>query len=1107
MTGETTVRTAVRIHGRGAQREALRALLEELPTRGGQLLVTGEPGLGRTTLLQWAARSFRAGPVLRPRPGPDPGAHVTPERLLGSLRAAAGAAPVLVCVDDAHLWDAASRTALGRAAQGRPHSAGPVGLLLSVAADRAVDPEFAHLPVLRLDPLAPPRAAALLDDVTDGAVAPAVRERLLAEAEGNPALLLALVRRLSPGELRGHRPLPQPLADAATLAEVAGGAPAGPSAYARDLLLTVAAAVRGSDGPDVDAGPVLDAVRRLRPAPGSGPRAEALPVQLLLAGDRFRFHSPLVRRTVHATAAPDRRRAAHRALADVLESGGHRLPGLLHRSWSLSGPAPASSADRLASVAADGTVRASYRLRATAYARAAELTSDGAGRAERYTAAAEQALLAGRPERARPLLAAARGCAAPAAVRGRAELVRGLVELRDGPVGDAHQSLLLAASLLAADAPADAATAALAAADAAWAAGDLPACLATLAPGPPTRSGTAVCEGPGGAVVCEGPAGTLVREGPAGAVVCEGAAGSWGCEGLAGAVACEGLAGSRGCEGSAGAVVCEGAAGSWGCEGLAGAVACEGLAGSRGCEGSAGAVVCEGAAGSWGCEGLAGAVACEGLAGSRGCEGSAGAVVCEGAAGSRGCEGPAGAVVRDGGAGSRGCEGLAGAVVRDGAAWIPVHESPAGVPVHGHTVGHRPAVPLATVVRDHRVGMRALLEGRLDRAGGPLGQVVERGRTEERPEALLRSAAAALLLGDVDAARRGGARALAAARQLGSDALVPQALEYLAYAELRAGRHAQARTHAEEGLRTALSAGQRNTAANHRAVLALAASIEEEPDVVARHVAAALATARQHGLAQAATLAEWAAARADLGRGRPFDAADRLGLLVLPGPGRGHFAVWRLAVPCFVEAAVLAGRHDDTREVLTDFAGWAAFGADPQAAAQLARCHALLAPPDRADDLYRRALARHDEAGGDFERARTALLYGKWLRRRRRPREARGRLGTALAGFERCGAGVWAAQARDELRALGAAAPYGTGAGTLTRLTRLTPQQLRIARHVAEGATNREVALRLAVSTRTVDYHLRKVFAALGVRSRLELARLVGQAEQAEHVEKTGAQP
>ncbi|WP_217143429.1 helix-turn-helix transcriptional regulator [Streptomyces sp. AC627_RSS907] len=912
MTGETTVRTAVRIHGRSAQRQAVRTLLDGLRTRGGHLVVTGEPGLGRTTLLRWAARSFRAGPVLRLKPGPDRHARVTAEELPATLRAAAGGAPLLVCVDDAHLWDAPARAALGRAAE-RLHDAGRVGLLLSVAGHRAVDPEYAHLPLVRLDPLTPPQAEALLDDVTDGAVDPAVREELLAEAEGNPALLLALVRRLSPAELRGRRPLPRPLADAGTLAEVAGAALTGLSADARDLLLTVAAAVRASDGPDVDAGLVLDAVRRLRPSGAPAPPLEPPPAPLALADDRLRFHGPLVRRTVHATAAPDRRRAAHRALADVLEGDGRLLPGLLHRSWSLTGPAPLL-AERLAAVAADGTVPASYELRATAYTRAAELTTDGPARAERYTAAAEQALLAGRPDRARPLLAAARAGTAPAIVRGRAELVRGLTELRDGPVGDAHQSLLLAASLLAPDAPADAATATLAAVDAAWAAGDLPACLATLAAEPPHRDET---------------------------------------------------------------------------------------------------------------------------------------------------------------------------------------------PAHRTTGTRQPAAPVAATVRDHRAGMRALLEGRLDRAVVPLGQVVERAGTEDRPEGLLRSAAAALLLGDVDSARRAGARALAAARQLGSDALVPQALEYLAYAELRAGRHPQARAHAEEGLRTALRAGQRNTAAHHQAVLALAASIEEEPEVVARHVTAALTTARRHGLVQAATLAEWAAARADLGRGRPLDAADRLGLLVLPGPGRGHFAVWRLAVPCFVEAAVLAGRHEDARAVLADYAGWAAFGADPQAAAQLARCRALLAPPERADGLYRRALARHDEAGGDFERARTELLYGKWLRRRRRPREARGRLGAALAGFDRCGAGVWAEQARGELRALGAA-PHQEGAGALTRLT---PQQLRIARHVAEGATNREVALTLAVSTRTVDYHLRKVFAALGVRSRLELARMVEQAEQGRQAEKTGAQP
>ncbi|MFJ4561757.1 LuxR C-terminal-related transcriptional regulator, partial [Streptomyces massasporeus] len=395
--------------------------------------------------------------------------------------------------------------------------------------------------------------------------------------------------------------------------------------------------------------------------------------------------------------------------------------------------------------------------------------------------------------------------------------------------------------------------------------------------------------------------------------------------------------------------------------------------------------------------------------------------------------------------------------------------------------------------RDYRDGMRALLARRPEHAVGPLRRVLDRARRDDRPERLLRAAAAALLLGDVHAARTTGARALAAARTTECAALEARALEYLAYGELRAGRHAQARAHAEEGVRAALMAGHRNTAASHHAMLALAASIEGDTAAVAGYASAALATARRHGLAQAATLAEWATARADLARGRPLDAADRLGPLVGPGPRRGHFAVWMLAVPCFVEAAVLAGQPEDARGVVADLARWASFGADPHARAQHARCRALLAADDReADDLYLRALALHDESGGDFERARTELLYGRWLRRRRRLREARGRLGAALVGFDRCGAGAWADQARGELRANGAASGKEPAVG----LSGLTPQQLRIARHVAEGATNREVAQRLAVSTRTVDYHLRNVFAALGVRSRIELARMVDQEQR-----------
>ncbi|MEV5912444.1 LuxR C-terminal-related transcriptional regulator [Streptomyces chartreusis] len=520
-----------------------------------------------------------------------------------------------------------------------------------------------------------------------------------------------------------------------------------------------------------------------------------------------------------------------------------------------------------------------------------------------------------------------------AADRGHAELARGVRQLFDGPVGDARESLLLAASLLAVDAPERAEAAHLGAADAAWAAGDIAACLGTL-----DAADAGACGGPG---------------------------------------------------------------------------AGEGVSpGGRQGEGDHGAV--------------------------------------------------------------------------------PEFEHPPSpvTAAASHRDGRRSREWASDAfVRDYRDGMRALLARRPEFAAGPLRRVLERARTDHRPERLLRAASAALLLGDVGAARAAGARALASARTADSAAFEARALEYLAYGELRAGRHAQARAHAEEGVRAALAAGHRNTAASHHAMLALAASIEGDTAAVGRHASAALNIARRHGLAQAATLAEWATARADLARGRPLEAADRLGPLVGPGPRRGHFAVWMLAVPCFVEAAVLAGHPEDARAVVDDFAVWAAFGADPHAPAQLARCRALLTSEDRADDFYLRALALHDETGGDFERARTELLYGRWLRRRRRLREARPRLGAALVGFERCGAVAWAEQTRGELRANGAA-PGREAAGGLSLLT---PQQLRIARHVAEGATNREVARRLAVSTRTVDYHLRNVFAALGVRSRIELARMVDQ--------------
>ncbi|MGW2780260.1 helix-turn-helix transcriptional regulator [Streptomyces populi] len=403
--------------------------------------------------------------------------------------------------------------------------------------------------------------------------------------------------------------------------------------------------------------------------------------------------------------------------------------------------------------------------------------------------------------------------------------------------------------------------------------------------------------------------------------------------------------------------------------------------------------------------------------------------------------------------------------------------------------GHDPAEAFWRAYRD---GMHSVLHGDFDRANTLLGPVLNVLRAQQEASRLLSAGTIALMLGDLTAARQVLGLALATARSEATPALLPRILEHLAYAELREGRYHQARVHAEAGLEAADGQPQRNVTAGLSAVLALAASIAGDPAAVATHAQSALGTAHAHGLSQAGTLAEWARARADLGHGNAERAAARLAPLVHAGPRQGHFGLWMMAVPCYIEAAVLAG-HDadaDVEHLIDRYAQWASRGADPQAPAVVLRCRALVAGNEHSEDLFTAALARHEKVDSPYEHARTHLAYGMWLRRRRRPVEARTQLRSAVMGFDQCGADVWTEQADAELRAAGEASTAvpspgpGTGPPAL-----LTPQQLRIAHSVAQGATNREVARRLSISTRTVEYHLRNIFTQLGVRSRTALAR------------------
>ena len=148
---------------------------------------------------------------------------------------------------------------------------------------------------------------------------------------------------------------------------------------------------------------------------------------------------------------------------------------------------------------------------------------------------------------------------------------------------------------------------------------------------------------------------------------------------------------------------------------------------------------------------------------------------------------------------------------------------------------------------------------------------------------------------------------------------------------------------------------------------------------------------------------------------------------------------------------------------------------------------ALLSAGDDAEELYREAITRLRRTSIRVQLARTHLLYGEWLRRERRRGDAREELRAARELFTDFGVEAFAERAGRELEATGERARKRT----VDTVDQLTPQESQIAHLASEGHTNREIAARLFISASTVEYHLRKVFRKLDVKSRIQLeARL-----------------
>lgn len=399
------------------------------------------------------------------------------------------------------------------------------------------------------------------------------------------------------------------------------------------------------------------------------------------------------------------------------------------------------------------------------------------------------------------------------------------------------------------------------------------------------------------------------------------------------------------------------------------------------------------------------------------------------------------------------------------------------------------ALPLArdheyTVLADVLVGAVSLSQAARSRNVKPVLLAISRAHGLDDPRLLIWAAIGAELAGEHALEVALLDRAAALARTSGAVDRLTLVLESIAVQGFLAGDFS-ATAEATEGLRLALEAGLPNAANLHRASLAWLAAAQGREDECRAHAAAVLEAARPHGHGIACSIAEWAVALLELGKGRPEETAVRLARLAAAEAGVGHPFYVLSSASDLVEAYVRTGRPAAAQAAFAWLDAFAGHDGPIWARALAARCRALLADGSTAEAEFAAALELHEESGNPFDRARTRLLYGEWLRRERRRADAREQLRPALTAFETLRAEPWAERARAELRATGETARKRDP----STFEDLTPQELQIARLVAEGSSNKEVAAHLFLSPRTVEYHLRKVFSKLGISSRAELIR------------------
>jgi DNA-binding CsgD family transcriptional regulator len=311
------------------------------------------------------------------------------------------------------------------------------------------------------------------------------------------------------------------------------------------------------------------------------------------------------------------------------------------------------------------------------------------------------------------------------------------------------------------------------------------------------------------------------------------------------------------------------------------------------------------------------------------------------------------------------------------------------------------------------------------------------------------------------------------------------ALWYLALVEERAGRLGVARRHAERSLDLMRQYGQPGVETDPAVVFPLARVVLAQGDhdlvrgLTGPGTAAEMVPGgRSTGRSLLAVLA-----MLDRREGRTAESVQRFAAVEAGQRAAGFARSLAFWTDEYVEALLELGRTDEARAVVDDWDAQIQRSGHVLAPAQVLRCRGMLAAAandgELAVETFSAAVAAHEPADEPLERGRALLSLGQASRRLKQKRAAREALEVALAQFEEIGAVWWVTRARAELGSVGGR----------TRVEGLTPAEQRVADLVAQGKTNREVAGTLFLGETTVEKHLSRIYAKLGVRSRTELAR------------------